>query len=70
VMLPQELAATQKILEELQAARAVEAQNVWDFLGHTETALVPLGFSPLRSEESIQAVSGTLPLLDSTGRRC
>jgi hypothetical protein len=26
-------------VEELQAARAVEAQKVWDFLGQTETVL-------------------------------
>jgi hypothetical protein len=36
----QELAATQKRLEE---------QRVWDFLGYTEAALVPFSFSPLRS---------------------
>jgi hypothetical protein len=36
----QELAATQKRLEEWR---------VWDFLGYTEAALVPFGFSPLRS---------------------
>jgi hypothetical protein len=51
----------------LQAAWAVEAQKVWDFLGQTETALVPLDFSPLRSEEPVQEVSIAFPLLDSTG---
>jgi hypothetical protein len=43
----QELVTARKRLEELQAARAVEVQKVWDFLGQTETALVPLDFSPL-----------------------
>jgi hypothetical protein len=37
--------------------------------GQNETALVPLGFSPLRSRESVQEVSTTLPLLDSTGAK-
>jgi hypothetical protein len=31
----QELVVVRKRLEELQAARAVEAQKVWDFLGQT-----------------------------------
>jgi hypothetical protein len=35
-------------------------------LSQTETALVPLGFSPLHSGEPVQEVSITLPLLDST----
>jgi hypothetical protein len=45
----QELAATQKTLEELQVSWAGEARRVWDFLGQTKAALVPLGFSPLSS---------------------
>jgi hypothetical protein len=51
---PQELAAARKRLEELQAAQAIEAQKVWDFLGQTETTLVPLGFSLLRSRDPVR----------------
>jgi hypothetical protein len=66
---PQELVSARKRVEELQAARANKAQKVWDFLGQTEIALVPLGFSPLYSWESVQEVSTTLPLLDSAGAK-
>jgi hypothetical protein len=38
-------------------------------LGQTETALVPLGFNPIRSREPVQEVSVTLPLLDSAGAK-
>jgi hypothetical protein len=48
-----ELAATSKRLEELLAVWVTEAQKVWDFLGQTETVLVPLGFSPLCSGKPI-----------------
>jgi hypothetical protein len=48
-------------------AYAVEAQKVWDFLGQTETTLVPLGFHPLHSREPIQEVGTMLLLLDSAG---
>jgi hypothetical protein len=40
-----------------------EAQNIWDFLGQAESALVPFGFSPLRFRVSAQEVSAELPLL-------
>jgi hypothetical protein len=56
-------------LEELQAARAGEAQKVWDFLGQTEAALVPLGFSPLHAGDPVEDVSAALPLLDSIGAK-
>jgi hypothetical protein len=46
----QELAATQKRLEEPQASRVRKARRVWDFLGQAEATLVPLGFSPLHSK--------------------
>jgi hypothetical protein len=52
-------------LEELQVARAGKAQRVWDFLGQTEAVLVPLYFSPLHTEDPVEEVSTTLPLLDS-----
>jgi hypothetical protein len=46
-----------------------EAQKVWDFLGQAESALVPFGFSPLRSGVPAQEVSAELPLLDSAGAK-
>jgi SOS response regulatory protein OraA/RecX len=61
----QERAAAQKQLEDLQAVRVGEAQNIWDFLGQAESALVPFGFSPLWFRVSAQEVSAELPLLDS-----
>jgi hypothetical protein len=39
--------------------------RVWDFLGQTETALMPLGFSLLRSRLLVQEVDAMLPLLES-----
>jgi hypothetical protein len=40
-----------------------------DFLGQVETTLVPLDFSPIRSEEPAQEVSNVLPVLESTGAK-
>jgi hypothetical protein len=65
----QELAAAQKRSEDLQAVRVGEAQKVWDFLGQAESALVPFGFSPLRSEVPVQEVSAELLLLDYAGAK-
>jgi hypothetical protein len=65
----QELAATQKWLEDLQAICVGEAQKVWDFLGQAESTLVPFSFSPLRSEVPAQEVSAELPLLDYGGAK-
>jgi hypothetical protein len=61
----QELATAQKRLEDLRVVCACEAQNVWDFLGQAESALVPFGFSPLRARVLMQEVSIELSLLDS-----
>jgi hypothetical protein len=61
----QELAATRRKMEELQAAWVVKAQRVWDFLLQTETMLAPLGFSSLRSRDPVWEASTVLPLLDS-----
>jgi hypothetical protein len=57
------------MVEELQATRAAEAQKVWDFLGHTKMALVPLIFSPIRSGGPAQEMSQVLPTLDSAGAK-
>jgi hypothetical protein len=65
----QELAVTQKRLDDLLASRASEAQYVWRFLGQTNAALVPLGFSPVRTGFSLQEVGAVLPLLDSVGAK-
>jgi hypothetical protein len=66
---PRELAAVRQRVEELQAAQAVKVQKVWDFLGQTEIALVPLGFRPLRSGDPVQDVSVALLLLNSAGTK-
>jgi hypothetical protein len=42
-----ELAVAQKRLDDLQASRANEAQQVWSFMGQTDAVLVPLSFSPV-----------------------
>jgi hypothetical protein len=63
----QELAAARQRLEELHAAQSSEAQKVWDFLGQTEAALVPLGFSPIHPVGRVGEVTTALPLLDSVG---
>jgi DNA repair exonuclease SbcCD ATPase subunit len=65
----QELATMHRTVEELQAARQVEAQKVWDFLGQTEMALAPLSFSPIRSREPGREVSNVLPVLDPMGAK-
>jgi hypothetical protein len=65
----QELAATRRMMEELQAARAVEAWKISYFLIQTETALAPLSFSLLRSGEPVREVSTVLPLLDFMGAK-
>jgi hypothetical protein len=65
----QELTIVQKWLEDLQAIRVGEPQKVWDFLGQVESALVPFGFSPLRSGVPTQEVNAKLPLLDSVGTK-
>jgi uncharacterized protein (DUF3084 family) len=61
----QELATAHRKLEGLQVARAGEAQKVGDFLGQTEAALVPLGFSPHHTRDPVEEVSTALQLLDS-----
>jgi hypothetical protein len=65
----QELAVTQKGLEDLQASRAREAQRVWSFLGQADVAMESFGFSPLRNEDAASEAGVVLPLLDLTGRK-
>jgi hypothetical protein len=66
----QDLATTRRRLEELRAARAGEAQKVWDFLGQTEAALVPLGFSSLRTGDPMEEVSIVIHFLTPLEPRC
>jgi hypothetical protein len=65
----QELATAQKRREDLHVVCVGEVQKVWDFLGQTESALVPFGFSPLRSGVPMQEVNVELLLLDSAGAK-
>jgi hypothetical protein len=54
-------------LQELATTcKTVEAQKVWDFVGLTKMALVPLGFIPIRYKEPAREVSNVLPMLEST----
>jgi hypothetical protein len=56
-------------MKELQTAPVAGAQKVWDFLGQTETTLMPLGFSPLCSGEPVREVSIVLPMLESASAK-
>jgi hypothetical protein len=50
-------------------SRTSEAQRVWNFLGQTDAALAPLGFSPVRTGHLAPKVGVVLPLLDSVGTK-
>jgi hypothetical protein len=63
-----ELAITQKLLEDLQASRAREAQCVWSSWAK-HTALGSFGFSPVRGGDATPEAGVMLPLLDSVGRK-
>jgi hypothetical protein len=65
----QELVVAKKTLEDLQGSRACEAQRVWNFLGRTDAALAPLGFSPIWTGHLTPEVGAVLPLLDSAGTK-
>jgi hypothetical protein len=47
----------------------VEEEKVWDFLGQTKSALVPLSFSPICFREPAREVSNVLPVLESAGAK-
>jgi hypothetical protein len=64
-----ELAVAQKRLDDLQASRAGDAQQVWRFLGQTDDALALLDFSPVRTGFLAQEVGTVLPFLDSVGAK-
>jgi hypothetical protein len=61
----QELAVARKGLEDLQAARAGDAQRVWSFLGQADAVLASFGFSPVRTGGAAPADGVAVPLLDS-----
>jgi ADP-heptose:LPS heptosyltransferase len=65
----QELATAQKRLVKLKESWAGEAQRVWDFLGQTKAALLPLSFNPFRSGLPVQEVSAVLLHLNSIGAK-
>jgi hypothetical protein len=65
----QELAVTQKGLEDLQPSRARDGQHVWSFLGQADAALASFGFSPVWGGDATPEASAVLTLLDSTGRK-
>jgi DNA repair exonuclease SbcCD ATPase subunit len=61
----QELPVARKGLEDLQAARAVDAQRVWSFLGQADAVLASFGFSPIRTGGVAPEDGVAVPLLDS-----
>jgi hypothetical protein len=61
----QELAVTQKGLEDLQTSRAGDAQRVWSFLGQADAVLASFGFSPVRTGGAAPEGGVAVPLLDS-----
>jgi hypothetical protein len=65
----QELAIARKELEDLQAARAGEAQRVWSFLGQADAVLASFGFSPVRTDGVAPEDGVTVPLLDSAAAK-
>jgi hypothetical protein len=65
----QELAITQKGLEDLQASRAGDAQRVWSFLGQADAILASFGFSPVRTGDAAPEGGVVVPLLDSAGAK-
>jgi hypothetical protein len=65
----QELAITQKGLEDLQASRAGDAQRVWSFLGQADAVLASFGFSPVRTSGAAPEGGVAVPLLDSAAAK-
>jgi DNA repair exonuclease SbcCD ATPase subunit len=65
----QELAVTQKGLEDLQASRAGDARRVWSFLGQADAVLASFGFSPVRTGGAAPKGGIAVPLLDSAAAK-
>jgi hypothetical protein len=65
----QELAVARKGLEDLQAARAGDAQRVWSFLGQADAVLASFGFSPVRTGGVAPEVGIAVPLLNSAAAK-
>jgi hypothetical protein len=65
----QELAVSRKGLEDLQAARAGDAQRVWSFLGQADAVLASFGFSPVRTSGAAPEGGVAVPLLDSAATK-
>jgi hypothetical protein len=65
----QELAIARKGLEDLQAARAGDAQRVWSFLGQADAVLASFGFSPVWTGGAAPEDGVAVPLLDSAAAK-
>jgi hypothetical protein len=65
----QELAVTQKGLDDLQASRAGDAQRVWSFLGQTDVVLASFGFNPVRTGGAAPEGGAAVSLLDSAAAK-
>jgi hypothetical protein len=65
----QELAVTQKRLEDLQTSQARELQRVKSFMGQTDAALASFGFSPIQNGDTAPEAGIVLPLLGLARRK-
>jgi hypothetical protein len=65
----QELTVARKGLEDLQAARAGDAQRVWSFLGQADAVLASFVFSLVRTDGAAPEVGVAVPLLDSAAAK-
>ena len=66
---PKAVEATRKALEDLQAEHHAGVQRIAAWAGEANTALVPLGMSPIPVSELPASISDALPVLDSTADR-
>jgi hypothetical protein len=66
---PQEMEATRKALEDLQAKHCAGVQRITEWASEASTTLVPLGMSPIPVSEPPVSFSDALPVLDSAADR-
>jgi hypothetical protein len=66
---PQEMEATKKTLEDLQAEHHAGVQRIAEWAGEASTTLVPLGISPILVSKPPASIFDALPVLDSAIER-
>jgi hypothetical protein len=55
---------TQKLITDLEAARAVEERRTWEIITQMENALMSLGFSPIRTGDVLRTAETTCPSVE------